>query len=532
MNRESSQVDAPIGADLAALEALLDGGSIIIDEVERDYFSQDYFARGPLPEAIFQPSTLDELARVVGAATSQGLAIYPRGGGYSYTDGYLVTRPGITIDMRSMDQVIEINQEDMFVTVEAGCTWSQLDEALAPHGLRSPFWGPMSGRNATIGGGASQGAISFGSAKYGISADSIIGLVVVTAEGRVIRTGSSGQPNHSPFFRNYGPDLTGLFCGDCGALGIKAAVTLKLIKRPEFVEGLSFGFAGYDSYFSASASVAREGLATESIGTLAETVEERASSEGLIGGLKALGKVVKNSPSLVNGLRNAAKIAVSGAKFTRGHKLLLHLVVEGHDEAMVQSQANRIRQVVGDLGDEIANTVPTMLRADPFPSYDMLSPTGQRQLPPSVILPLSKVPMFHEDLERRIASRKDQMEKLGVEVVPVFATVGTSGFLYEIVMMWDDSVDEFHRRHTNPELIAKVEHQVAMPEARRLAADLRGDLIEAGYEHGGVHVQIGKLYPFARDRDEGALSLIEALKRELDPEGLCNPGALGLTGLD
>lgn len=278
--------------------------------------------------------------------------------------------------------------------------------------------------------------------------------------------------------------------------------------------------------------MAREGLATESIGTLAETVEERASSEGIIGGLRALGKVVKTSPSLVKGLANAAKIALSGAKFTRGHKLLLHLVVEGHEDALVKSQAARIRQVVGDLGDEIANTVPTMLRADPFPSYDMLSLTGQRQLPPSTILPFSKVAAFHADLERRIAARKEQMEALGVEVVPVFATIGTSGFLYEIVMMWDDDVDEFHRRHTNPDLVAKVEHRDAAPAARQLAADLRGDLIEAGFQHGGAHVQIGKVYPFTRERDGGAMSLLEALKRELDPQGLCNPGALGLAAPD
>jgi FAD/FMN-containing dehydrogenase len=419
----------------------------------------------------------------------------------------------------------------MYVTVEAGCTWAELDAALAPHGLRTPFWGPMSGRNATVGGGASQGAVSFGSARYGISADSIIGLVVVTADGRIIRTGSGGQPNHSPFFRNYGPDLTGLFCGDCGALGIKAAVSLRLIKRPKAVEGLSFGFTNFADFFTASAAVSREGLATESIGTLAETVAEHASKSGLLGSIKALRQVIAASPSLGSGLVRAVKIGLAGKNFTKKSEVLLHLVLEGHDEASVRSQVAQVRKVIGDKAIEIANTVPMMLRAEPFPAYDMLSLTGQRQLPPSTILPFSKVLDFHEDLERRIAARKDQMDLLGMEVAPVFATIGTSGFLYEIVMAWKDNVDEFHRRHTNSELIAKVEHREAAPEARKLAAELRSDMIEAAYLHGGVHVQIGKVYPFTRERNPEALSLLQSLKQQLDPDGLCNPGALGLAAI-
>jgi FAD/FMN-containing dehydrogenase len=73
-----------------------------------------------------------------------------------------------------------------------------------------------------------------------------------------------------------------------------------------------------------------------------------------------------------------------------------------------------------------------------------------------------------------------------------------------------------------------VEGRAEAPEARALAAALRSDLIEAAHVHGGVHVQIGKVYPYLRDRDEVATALLRAWKRELDPAGLCNPGALGL----
>lgn len=518
--------------DIAALDGLLDGGRLVTDTVELDYFAQDYFNRGLAPEAVYAPSSVDELARVLKAATARGLAIYPRGGGWSYTDGYLLTRPGITIDMRAMDRVLEVNTDDMFVRVEAGCTWAKLDEALKPHGVRTPFWGPMSGRNATVGGGASQGAISFGSGKYGPSFDSIIGLVVVTADGRVVRTGSAAQANHSAFFKGYGPEMTGMFLGDCGALGVKAEVVLRLIRRPKIAEGLTFGFSSEADYFAAAAEVARTGHVTESIGTVAQTVSERAGSLGLVDGVKALLQVVKTAPGLGTGLKRAAGMALAGQKFADRFVMLLHVVVEGDDPAMIRAQAQAVRAAVseatGDRGRETSNAVPTMLRADPFPAYDMLSFTGQRQLPPSTILPFSKVMAYHEDLMARIKAREAEMQRLGMIVLPVYATVGTYGFLYEIVMCWDDAIGEFHRRHTRAELVAKVEGRAEAPEARALAAALRSDLIEAAHVHGGVHVQIGKVYPYLRDRDEVATALLRAWKRELDPAGLCNPGALGL----
>ena len=104
MDLQNDQAGEPVNE----LAAMLDRGALVTDEMERAYFAQDYFNRGPLPEAVLQPSGIEELSRVIGAATAKGLAVYPRGGGYSYTDGYLVTKPGITIDMRSMNRVIEI----------------------------------------------------------------------------------------------------------------------------------------------------------------------------------------------------------------------------------------------------------------------------------------------------------------------------------------------------------------------------------------------------------------------------------------
>jgi len=111
----------------------------------------------------------------------------------------------------------------VYVTCEAGVTWKQLYEALSETGLRTPFWGTLSGIHATVGGGASQNCAFWGSGRYGAGADSIVGLEVVLADGTVLNTGAAAQTNSDPFFRHYGPDLTGLFCGDTGAFGFKTS---------------------------------------------------------------------------------------------------------------------------------------------------------------------------------------------------------------------------------------------------------------------------------------------------------------------
>ena len=146
--------------------------------------------------------------------------------------------------MRYCNKIIEINQEDMYVNVEAGVTWKQLNETLEPLGLRTPFWGTGSGLFATVGGGLSQNAINYGSGRYGTVAESVISLKVILANGSELRTGSWGtDDNPSPFNRYYGPDLTGLFLADSGALAVKAEASLQLIPRPKETRFLAFSFA-------------------------------------------------------------------------------------------------------------------------------------------------------------------------------------------------------------------------------------------------------------------------------------------------
>ncbi|MEM8920766.1 MAG: FAD-binding oxidoreductase, partial [Pseudomonadota bacterium] len=141
---------------------------VISDPNECAVFSQDIWQKGETADLIVAPANSEETAKLVEAASTRGVAVYPRGGGMSYTNGYTPATPGgVIIDFTRMNRVVEINAEDMYVTVEAGCTWQDLHIALKPLGLRTPFWGPLSGISSTIGGGLSQNNAFFGAGTYG-----------------------------------------------------------------------------------------------------------------------------------------------------------------------------------------------------------------------------------------------------------------------------------------------------------------------------------------------------------------------------
>ena len=167
------------------LKDILGPGAVITDETERAFYSTDVYSAPPAPcAAVIQPDDVATLAKAIGAATQAGYAVVGRGGGMSYTNGYAPKRADtITVDVASLNKIIEISAEGMYITVQAGVTWKQIYDALNPLGLRLPFFGTFSGIKATVGGGLSQGALFMGTARYGQGADIVLGLEVVLADG-------------------------------------------------------------------------------------------------------------------------------------------------------------------------------------------------------------------------------------------------------------------------------------------------------------------------------------------------------------
>lgn len=514
---------------LDVIEGIVGAENVVTDERELEFLSQDYFKTARSATAAIRPESTETLAKAVAAATQAGMAIYQRGGGYSYTDAYLPTQwPCLIIDMRSMDKVLEVNREDMFVRVQAGCTWAKLYDVLAEHGLRTPCMGPESGLRATVGGGVSQGAAGHGTGRFGLTTESVLGMEVVLADGSVLVTGSAGQDHHSAFFRHYGPDLTGLFCQDAGALGVKATVTLRVQASHPVLSGVSYACDDFESAAAAMAGVARTGVAYENFGVPSALIAEAVNARTLSENLATLRAVAGSGAGYLDSLTKAVRLVAGGKAIGRGKQETVHFGLEAPNRKTMGGYIRAIRRSVGSLGVEIPNSVPVARRADPFPDHPLMTPLGHRQLPFHAILPFSQAAPFHRALGSAIDARGDDMARCRLRAIAVYAAIGSSGLLYEPVLQWEDVPSDFHRQATPDAILEKAEANEPNADARALAEALSDEWIQLMYEHGGVHLQIGKKYPYLQGRDDRQLALLRDLKHRLDPEGLMNPGALGL----
>ncbi|MCE4552898.1 FAD-binding oxidoreductase [Roseateles cellulosilyticus] len=506
------------------LRAVLGAEGVGTAASQLDVLSRDVYAQGGRPLAVVRPRTVEALQSAVRLCAAAGVAMVPRGGGASYTDGYLLPAGGhVLFDTGALDG-IEVDVPNAVVTVGAGVTWAALRERLAPLGLRTPFWGPFSGLVATIGGGVSQNTLSHGSARHGISAQSVLSLDVVLASGELLRTGISTATRH------FGPDLTGLFTGDCGALGIKAAIRLPMIAAHADFEALSFAFDDFASFHEMLRLAALEGLEDEHFGL------DRSLSQGQIGRqgglasrLRIAAEVFRSAPGVLAGVKQLLRMAAAGDRVLTSGAYMAHFIVEGVSEADVKAKAQRLRLLALTRGQEIANSVPGFVRALPFaPLTNILGPGGERWVPLHGILPHAAVTAFHAALQGLKARRQVEMERLGVWMGTMFATVSSTGLLYEIALYWPDETTPYHHAMLGDEHLRGVPAHGRNEAATALAADVKRELAELFAAHGAAHFQIGRAYRYADRLDPVALALLNSLKATLDPKGLMNPGALGL----
>jgi FAD/FMN-containing dehydrogenase len=221
-------------------------------------------------------------------------------------------------------------------------------------------------------------------------------------------------------------------------------------------------------------------------------------------------------------------MAAAGTRALKGARYMHHLIVEGAGPGEVKARLARLRDLMRP-GTPIANTMPTVVRGMPFaPLFNTLGPRGERWVPLHGVLPHSKVAAFHEALESLYAARADAMRRLGVWTGGMFATVGPSGFLYEIALYWPGAQTDYHRAVLPAEHLASLP---AYPDDERVTAfveTLKGDITDLFGAFGATHFQLGKTYPFATVLAPETLALLRTIKAAVDPEGLMNPGALGL----
>lgn len=513
------------------LESIVGAANLLTAEEDRRFYSMDIFSEAPEPAAVVaRPGSGEELARVVTAAAAAGFAVLARGGGTSYTGGLLPARAqSVVVDTGRLDRVLEINPDDGYVVVEAGCTWKKLHQELKPLGVRTPFWGPLSGGTATIGGSLSQNALLLGSPEYGASGESVLGLEVVLADGSLVATGSGSTIGGKPFFRHYGPDLTGLFLGDCGAYGIKVRAVLRLIRTPPAARFASFEFADRLAIAGALAEVARRRLAMMCFGMDPVLARQRMKRTSLSQDVKALKGVVTSARSLGKGVKEAVKVAVAGRSFLDEGCYSAHLVVEARDEAGAERRLAELRSICTADGHEVENSLPKVLYGDPFfPMTSAIGPEGERWAPVHGIVPLSDAAKAFAIVEAMFARRSDAMDSTGV-VVGILFSIVTGGFVIEPVFYWPGPRPLYYERVLEPSYLAKLKKFAPNPEAAALVSELRRELIDTFSALGAVHLQVGKTYPYREGRRPETWRLVEAIKQAVDPERLMNPGTLGLS---
>jgi D-lactate dehydrogenase (cytochrome) len=492
-------------------------------------FSEQQLER---PAAIARPGSTDEVAAIVRLAHRSGIPMVPRGGGMSYTLGYLPSRPGtLAIDMRRMNAIEEVNTQDMYCIVQTGVTWKQLYDEFLDLDFHIPFMGTLSGTVATVGGGLANNATGIGK---GFVTDDLLGIEVVLPDARVLQTGSRAYSDPEPTTRHFGPDLTGLFVHDNAAFGIKTRATFRLARKPGGSAFASFGFHSDSAAVRAVVDIGRSNLASEiqTLGRYHNREFAMAMKPAPAEARSMLAKVMRMSPTRRRGIRNIFQmIRGGGLGFLKKWERTLHVVVDGFDQVAADRAMRAVRRIARAHGGKtLPPAIAIAMRAEPFHPIERLMVGSQAQcsFPSNCSVPVSRAEALVAGLDRFLEEHAPFMEQHGLEVARLYLYVPDL-FGCEPIIYWKDRLNPLRLSVVSPERRAELAAIPENLEARQAALELRRRLVDFSRQFAGVHFQIGKFYPY-EDKlvNPASWEIIQSLKNTLDPDGLMNPGVLGL----
>jgi D-lactate dehydrogenase (cytochrome) len=451
--------------DVQALQAIVGEDYVSKRQADLEAHSVDESWIEPhLPDLVIWPASTEEIAAILRYANSRSLSIVPWSGGSSLEGNPIPIYGGIVLAMNRLDKVLEIIEEDLQVVVQPGVVYDALNAQLGRHGMFFPP-APGSADVATIGGMVANNSSGMRAIKYGVTRDYVLKLRIVLPDGEVISVGSNATKSSS------GYDLTGLFVGSEGTLGVVTEVTLRVMGLPEKVAAVVAVFDELDDATNTVYEVIRYGLTPSAIELLdSATVHVTNQQQGL---------ALRETPTLF---------------------------VEFHgNEADVAEQIDALRGICQDNNcseTQIATTTESReklwtARREAHDSIKFSNP-GYAMISGDVCVPMSK---FGE----MVAFVRALSERAGVAIY-AFGHAG-DGNLHTEAVARKDVPDEFARGlQATDELIAH-------------ALELGGT---ATGEHG---VGLGKRQFMQREHG-ASLKVMQAIKNVIDPKGIMNPGKI------
>ncbi|MCU0831896.1 MAG: FAD-binding protein [Rhizobiaceae bacterium] len=415
-----------------------------------------------LPDGVAFPDSTEEIALVVRACAEHRVPVIPYGTGTSLEGHVNAPGGGICIDTSRMNRILSVNAEDLDCEVEPGVTREHLNTHLRATGLFFPI---DPGANASLGGMAATRASGTNAVRYGTMKDNVLALTAVTASGEVITTARRVRKSSA------GYDLTRLFVGSEGTLGVIAGLTLKLQGIPQAISG---GVCPFPSVEAACATT----IHTIQAGIPVARIE------------------------LVNALQMRAMIAHSNLPYAETPCLF----VEFHgSDASVKEQAEAFGEIAADLGGgpfhwtSIAEERSKLWKArhDAYWAALKLRP-GAQGISTDVCVPISRLAACVAETEADIA-------RSGL-VAPIVGHVGDGNF--HVLILLDPA---------NGAEIHAAEAFVERLNMRALA--MEGTCTG---EHG---IGQGKVAFLERELG-GAVDVMRAVKRALDPHNIMNPGKI------
>jgi D-lactate dehydrogenase (cytochrome) len=413
------------------------------------------------PDLVVYPRSTEEAAAVVRICAAHGTPIVPFGAGTSLEGHVAALAGGVSVDMTQMNAITRLSIEDMDVTVQAGVTRRQLDERLRPEGV---FFSVDPGADATIGGMVATGASGTTSVRYGTMRENVLSLTVVTAEGEIVRTRSRARKSSA------GYDLTRLFVGSEGTLGLICEVTLRLQPTPE---AMTAAAAAFDTLEAAVDTV---------IEVLAHAI-----------------------PVARIELLDDVQIDAVNRHFDLQLEVAPTLFLEFHGSPEeTQAQAEEVGEIAAGHGvhgfhwaaDEAGRRAMWRARHGAYEAARALRP-GARGFTTDACVPISA-------LAGVIAETKADLDASGL-VGPILGHVGDGNFHLSILVDPDDPGELERAKTLNDRLVR-----------RAIAAE--GTCTG---EHG---IGYGKSAFLELEHGPHVVAMMRAIKSALDPKGLFNPG--------